>query len=205
VGEKPTTEAGRRVLERISVKVTCAAYHEAGHIVVAGAKGLRLRHEGIIVDSYGEGLACYCKQSDGTDVSRERIIVATFAGFYAESRFRGERGYPTTAPEVWFPRSGDGLYASRLLSEISVEHLLNWNVPATQAKLQNESKQLIEEHWSAVEALAASLLAKEFEIWKPLKSGAVLSQAATAMYLSGEEVVRILGWHGMTAILVTEC
>jgi hypothetical protein len=63
------------------------AYHEAGHIVIAAATGLRLRSEGLMIDAVGEGLGCYCKDPGESDVSRERIIISAFAGCFAQNRF----------------------------------------------------------------------------------------------------------------------
>lgn len=191
--------------ETLEVKIECAARHEPGHIVVAAAQGLRLMLEGLILDSFGEGLACYCKQPDGSDDSRKRVIVATFAGFFAERRFREDNGYALTDPEYWFCYSCDGREANQLLSEISLENLLNTNVPATRAKLQSQSKQLVEQHSVAIEALARALLAKDWQDWKPLKSGAKFSRATTAKYLAGEEVVSILKRYGISAVCASEC
>lgn len=78
-------------------------------------------------------------------------------------------------------------------------------MPATQLKLQGQSKQLVEQHWPAVDSLATGLLAKDYEDWKPLKSGMKLSNAKTARYLTGEEVVRILAPHGLIAICDPDC
>lgn len=184
----------------LDVKLESAAHHEAGHIVVAVAQGLKLRQEGIMVDSGGEGLACYCRKPDGSDILRERIIVATFAGFYAEMRFRHERGYAMADPEEWFYNSCDGREARGLLSELAIEHLSNGNVPATQLKLRGQSKERVEQHWAAVKSLATALLAKDYEAWRPLKSGMTLSSAKIARYLAGDEVVRMLAPHGLIAI-----
>lgn len=191
--------------EPLDVKLECAVHHEPGHIVVAVALGLKLRLEGIIVDSCAQGLACYCRKPNGSDILRERVIVATFAGFYAEMRFRQERGYAIADPAEWFHNSCDGREARGLLSELSIEHLSNGSVPATQLKLQSQSKQLVEQHWAAVESLATALLAKNYEDWKPLKSGMKLSNAKTAKYLTGEEVVRIMALHGLIAICDSDC
>ena len=85
--------------EDLDVKMRRAAHHEAGHLVIAAVKELRLRPEGLSVDPLGEGLACYHKEPNGSDISRERIVVATFAGFYAEKLFCEEHGYPILAPD----------------------------------------------------------------------------------------------------------
>ncbi len=180
------------VPDDVDVKVMRAAHHEAGHIVIAATQKLRLRPEGLGVDLRGEGLACYCKRPDDSDLSRERVIVATFAGYYAERRFCEERGYPASAPDQWFLHSLDGLEAREVISELSDEYLANENVPTIQRNLQSRSEQLVEEHWVAIAALAAALLAKEPEPLMPLKSGGVWSQERTARYLSGQEMVGTL-------------
>jgi len=191
--------------EPLAVKLECAAHHEAGHIVAAVAQGLKLRPEGIIVDSCGEGLACYCRKPDGSDILREHIIVATFAGFYAEMRFRQEHGYAIADPEEWFLNSCDGREARGLLSELAIEHLSNGNVPETQLRLCGQSEKLVEQHWAVVKSVATALLAKDYEDWKPLKSGMKLSSAKTARYLAGEEVVRVLAPHRLIAICDLDC
>ncbi len=191
--------------EGLHVKLKCAAHHEAGHIVIAAAQELRLRPEGVTVDPRGEGLACFCKQPDGSDLSRERISIATFAGFYAERRFREACSYPAPDPVDWFLNSLDGSEARKLISEISVENLSNRSVPATQGKLQLRSEQLVEQHWLAIKALATALLAKEWEPLKPLKSGATWSLETTAKYVAGEEVVTILGRYGIAAACNPDC
>lgn len=191
--------------EPLELKIQCAAHHESGHIVVAAVQGLRLRPEGLMVDFLGEGLACYCREVDGSDALRERVLTATFAGYYAEKQFREQRGYAVLDLEYWSYWSFDGGEARQLLSEISLENLTNGNVPATRTKLQAESKRLVERHWAAIEALAGVLLAKEWEYWKPLKSGASLSAATTAKYVRGQEVVDVLAQHGISAICDPHC
>jgi hypothetical protein len=81
--------------EDLSQRLTVVAHHEAGHIVIASALCLPLRPEGISLDPQGHGLACYCKHPDGTDVSRERVILSTFAGCFAQDRFSQENALPT--------------------------------------------------------------------------------------------------------------
>jgi len=51
-------ERNPSVPEDVDVKVECAAYHEAGHMVIAAVQQLSLRPEGLCVDPRGEGLAC---------------------------------------------------------------------------------------------------------------------------------------------------
>ena len=193
------------VPEDVDVKLKRAAHHEAGHIVVAAAQGLRLRPEGLSVDPSGEGLACYCKQPDGSDLLRERISVATFAGFYAERRFCEARSYPLPDAADWFRDSLDGREARKLISEMSVENLSERSVPVTQGKLQLQSQQLVEQHWPAIEALATALLARDWEPLRPLKSGGAWSKETTAKYVAGDEAVRILERYGLPAVCDADC
>src|SRR5579872_6045809 len=74
--------------------MSISARHEAGHVVAAAAVGLRLRSEGVMIDTDAAGLGCYCKQPDDSDLSRERVILSTFAGCFAENHFREEQKYP---------------------------------------------------------------------------------------------------------------
>src|ERR1700679_4173771 len=81
--EEPVTAAP----DDIETKLSAVAHHEAGHMVIAAAVGLPLKPGGLSIDRVGEGLACYCFRPDETAVSQERVILATFAGWYAQKRF----------------------------------------------------------------------------------------------------------------------
>jgi hypothetical protein len=59
-------------------------------MVLAALGKWPLRPEGLMVDPQGWGLACYAKEPEESDVSREGVVLATFAGFKAENRFRAE-------------------------------------------------------------------------------------------------------------------
>lgn len=192
------------VLEDVDEKLECAAHHEAGHVAIAAAEGLRLRSEGIFVDPLGEGLGCYCKEPDGSDLSRKRIIVATFAGFYAQGHFCEERSRPAPYQD-WFLYSTDGLEARTMLCDLSLGSLSNGSVPATQTDLQERSEQLVGRHWVAIKALATALLAKDWEPQKPLKSGGKWSDAAVAKYLRGQEIVGLLAHCGIAAACDPDC
>jgi hypothetical protein len=76
----------------IKTKLSAVAHHEAGHMVIAAAVGLAMRAAGFGIDPEGQGLACYCFRPEDTDVSRERVLLATFAGWYAQQRFCDLRG-----------------------------------------------------------------------------------------------------------------
>ena len=56
-----------------------SAYHEAGHIVVAGAVGSDLRPRGIVIDkvqNVTDGLACYWEDTE----EAETVLLALRAG-----------------------------------------------------------------------------------------------------------------------------
>jgi hypothetical protein len=95
-------ESGEQVAAKtddLDTRLTIAAHHEAGHIVIAAAMELRLRPEGIMVDKGAWGLACFYKEPDESDESKESIIVATVAGYLAQKRFCEEHGYSCPLPD----------------------------------------------------------------------------------------------------------
>jgi ATP-dependent Zn protease len=70
-----------------------AAYHEAGHAVIAALQGLWLRTRGIHVDQEGNGITYYGHRLPGDfsnsardQQERERTIVALHAGRIAQVR-----------------------------------------------------------------------------------------------------------------------
>lgn len=182
------------MLEDGEAKQERTAHHEPGHVVVAAVQGLRLRPEGIMVDPSGYGLGCYCKDPNGSDLLRKRIIVAMFAGYYAEKHFCKEHSYPILEPNIWFRENQDGYDARLLIDKISTENLLNGSVFATHLELQSQSERLVEQRWAAIKSLATRLLAKKWEPLRPLESGSTWSQEneSTAKYVIGQEVSA--GW-----------
>jgi hypothetical protein len=148
-----------------------------------------------MVDPVGWGLACYYKDPDESDQSREQIIIATLAGFAAEKRFREERSYPARGfMDVTLNR--DNVEARTLLTRLA------GNYASNEASLNNRLQDLIGQHWLVIEALAAALLAKDWEPLRPLKSGGKWSHenASIAKYVTGEEAVRVLAQHRIAAV-----
>jgi hypothetical protein len=177
----------------------CGAHHESGHIVVAAVQGLRLRPEGIMVDSCGWGLACYNKEPEDTTDSIERVIVTSLAGLAAERRIREECSYPQR--DELDKIFGDDARTSRiLLGRLVGDYYAN------ECRLEMRLNGLIESHWRAIKALAAVLQAKGVERIKPLKSGDSWSSPGqtTAKYVEGVEVVRVLSGYGIDAVCETE-
>jgi hypothetical protein len=179
------------------------AHHEAGHLVTAVAQGLELRVDGLAVDARGEGLACYCKQPGESDSQREKVIIATFSGYNSELRLCAETGYAGPA-EMQIALSCDGREARSIISSLSY---LSPSKTAFQIEeeLQQRSRDLIAEFWTAISSLASALLAKEWEPIRALPSGGVWSQVDTAKYLDGQTVAAILGSHDIAARVVEVC
>jgi hypothetical protein len=187
-----------------NLRFSCTAHHEAGHIAVAAAQGLKLRPEGFAMDILGEGLACYCKKPEDSDLSRERIIIATFAGYKAQTRFCTQRGClnPDAEREIF---SCDWREARDLLSGLSSCYAPLDNIPAIQAGLEVRSGQIVEENWPVIEALAAELMSKEWGPVKPLGSGGIWSTQVIARYVDGVESIHVLKRFGISAMLTADC
>ena len=196
--------AKESIAEDLEAKIRIAAHHEAGHAVMAARLGLRLRAEGIVVGRDAEGLACYCKQPDGPDASVEAHVLASFAGCYAENFFRGLHGYQIRDQETitW---SLDWNEARAMEGSFSWDYLGSRTVQVVHSLLEVRAQGLIAANWLTIAKLAEALLIKEWEPKRTLKSGAQWSNATTAKYLLGEEIVKILGGLGINASFVTEC
>ena len=162
------------------------AHHEAGHIVVAAVQGLKLRPEGLSVDERGEGLACYCKDPGDSDIERERVIIATFAGLNSEARFCNEQGFPVPEEmqQIFSQDSKEARENISRLSSLSLER----TAFQIEAELQASSEAIILQYWSAIRSVAAALLDRDWEPIRALKSGSVWSLAEKARYLAGDEL-----------------
>lgn len=179
------------------------AHHEAGHIVIAAQCGIGLRADGIMLDREAAGLACYCKEPEDSDASREKVILSTFGGHMAEHRFCKKHSYPLRAYfEIIF--SPDWKEARGIITKLSGEYCAGRGRDAVQKALENQSESAVEQNWGIIERVAGALLARNWEPVKPLKSGTQWSQQSEAKYLIGEEVAAILSKCGIVAQL-SEC
>ncbi len=199
IGEQAAVKA-----EEMDTTIRIAVYHEAGHAVVAAALGIGLRAEGIMVGADARGLACICKEPDGTDASRERIILAMYSGAFAQKAFCQKHGY-SFPEELGVILGGDATEARGIETKFSWEYLGARSIPQVDAILQQESNQLVAAHWPAIEAVAEMLATRQWESLKPLKSGGEWSKASLAKYVSGEELVQILKRFNIDAVCVLEC
>jgi hypothetical protein len=175
---------------------------KAGHIAIAAAQGLKLRPEGFAMDPLGEGLACYCKHPDNSDQSRERIIVTSFAGYKAQHRFCQEHFYSDPDAERVID-SCDWREARTLITGLSSRY--PGTVEVIRSKLEDRSGQFVERNWSAIKALAATLMGKTWEPVRPLKSGGMWSTQMIAKYVDGTEAISILRGFGIDAACDADC
>lgn len=131
-------------------------------------------------------------------------MLASFAGYYAENYFRNLQGYQTRDYEtlMW---SLDWNEARGIESRFSWDYLAGRKIQTVHAVLETKAEQLVVANWSAIAVLAKSLLDKQWEPKKALRSGAQWSDAAMAKYVLGEEIVEILSGLGINAVCVQEC
>jgi hypothetical protein len=177
-------------------EVECAVYHEAAHMAIAAFYGLTLRPDGFMVDAGGHGLSRYKTQPDEADHSREGVAVSSFAGFYADERYRLERSYPALTPTDII-LSDDWIAARKVIQKMSAEYMPGNNPMLIQAKLENRSKHLVERYWPVIQELADALLGKEPQPTKILDTGEMWSEENSARFVTGEETVLLLARHGI--------
>jgi hypothetical protein len=157
-----------------------------------------------MVDTDAEGLACYCKEPEESDHSRERVMLATFAGCYAQNRFCGANGYPALEDPARIG-SGDWYEARRISIKLSDAYLADQGIKAAHESIERQSETLVAERWPIIETVAEALLAKDWEPVKPLKSGGRWASGELAKYLIGDEVINIVVRFGITATRVQDC
>jgi hypothetical protein len=173
--------------------------------VIAAAMGLRLRPEGIMVDKGAWGLACFYKEPDESDESKESIIVATVAGYLAQKRFCEEHGYSCPLPDdLEVTLSPDSKEARGIETNLSRQYLGKRTVPEVHELLQQRAAELVLQHWPAIEAVAREVASTSLAPLKPLKSGTQWSDQTSARSLPGDEVVKIVERFGIKAVCVTE-
>lgn len=190
--------------EQREVRVNITARHEAAHAVIAAVLGLRLRSEGMAVDRDGEGLTCYCKQPGETDSSRQRIVIATHAGFRAQKRYSEQNGHqvPDEMARAW---SDDSKWARKVGGSFSDAYLGERGFGAVDMDLDAAAEDMVGRYWDVIEALAQALLAKDWEPVKPLGSGGTWATATEAKYLVGADIVSELKNWKIPATCVDEC
>lgn len=169
------------------------AYHEAGHVVVAAARGLPLSRHGMHLDSDGRGMAYYkfrkTKRFYGgpSKISRDDTLVATFAGLIAQQKF-----YPECSV---LGADDDNNFIDEHFQEMDAEDSfpsLSCASLMAQTELRQESEKLVERHWAAIIALATALLAEPDTPRYSNEPDPNWSRSQFEKMLSGERIIAIL-------------
>ena len=180
--------------------VNSAAYHEAGHTVIAAVQGLWLRVRGIHVDSEGSGKTYYAHRLPG-DLSnsakdqeeREKTIVALHAGRIAQLRV-----FPECPDENWAADVGvvtallDEMFATDVTARFAADE-----------GLQQNAYDLVGRHWAPIHSLATELISKPWTEQPPIEINENWSRGKTKKerWLPGSELIRILSGFGITTEL----
>lgn len=177
--------------------IESVAYHEAGHVVVAAVLGLRLGRHGIRLDREGRGMSYYEFRSPRSwadavpKIDIKATIVATLAGLIAQMKF-----YPECSTHG---ATDDETIVDLLLKEQHPNDIIGVETLA-RMRLQKESVELVDEHWSAIEAIAKALWAKQFTP-RQIEPEPMWSHSADEKVLDGLEIVSILADFHISAQL----
>jgi hypothetical protein len=164
-----------------------AAYHEAGHIIIAAVLGLKLKPGGIVItDDLGKGAAFYetrwpeTKYGDNPEfherfakkIDRKNSILAAFAGQIAQEKF------DLNSPAY----DADDLekIIEPLLQEEREEQPVSHDICE---ELRAESDRLVIKHWKVIAEIAKKVLAKKEDNFESR--------------LSRDEIVPILKKYGI--------
>jgi hypothetical protein len=86
-----------------------------------------------------------------------------------------------------------------LEGKFSFGYLGDGNIQAVHDELEAKAEEIIAQYWPAIEALAQTLLGRDWEPKKPFESGTQWSESESAKYVTGEEVVDVLAGLGIMA------
>jgi hypothetical protein len=190
--------------------ISSSAYHEAGHIVIAAVQEMPMRNLGAHMDSLGCGKAFYWRRvpdgsrnNVGTDIERERTVIATSAGCIAQKRFYGEGLSEDLRKYIEFSATSDTNLVIELLQEMYSGNNAAWF--QARKHLFEQSAQLVDSHWKAIETLAKSLLSRN---WEPRQmqtdADGKWSVDKREKWMHGIEIVEILKPFGISAFIVDD-
>jgi hypothetical protein len=146
-----------------------AAHHEAGHIVVATALGLRLQGYGMHIDKVGTGRSFYQFCNPKIQLSSSHIpdyvlrkgessIKSFFAGPIAQKEFcRREKN--TSCSNV--SAADDHDLIQELVRNLYCNQPPEWR-DAKSNELEGLAGDLVDKHWEAIKAVANALLATDW-------------------------------------------
>jgi len=174
--------------------VKSAAYHEAGHVVVAALQGMPLQEAGIRVDSEGSGVSHYWHRCPGDhatapsdQLERERTIIALHAGRISQTRYLGGADCPENA---W---ASDNATICKLLEEMQPTGVSARR--RADAKLRCKAEEIVSNNWEAIKCLAEAVLGKTPQ---PQADQSGCGRKAERR-MSGSEVKKLLEEFGICA------
>jgi hypothetical protein len=178
--------------------VESVAYHEAAHVVVAAVQQIPLREGGIRIDQKGSGFShCGVVKPDGStklgaEPKREKTIRSTRAGYIAQERF-----YLRFFDRL--PPSGSSTDTDGINTLVEEMYSGKTACEDAKSKLFAEAQQLVEKYWQAIEALAQTLLKKEWETQAPPSGERRWSTQLAQKKMDGAEVVVLLQQYQISA------
>jgi hypothetical protein len=154
-----------------------AAFHEAGHLLVAVRLSVKiLRNIGICIDDCGRGYAATCLRhnpSDDFPVPRKIEVKVLLAGRIAEKQFDPKSSGNSA--------KGD----ENRIRELQAEDPNLSNL----TPLEEASQKLIKADWVVIKRLAERLLMKKLQ---PRLEREPWTECEFARYLSGDEISEVL-------------
>lgn len=168
-----------------------SAYHEAGHVVVGAVEKIPLRKDGIRIDQKGAGYSHYKTlllsgaSNIGSDPRRESAIRSTQAGYFAQEQYY-RRFFNHLPPSG---SSEDEKYINGLLEEMysDRDQFLD-----SKSRLAAETQHLVQRYWQAIEAVAQTLLKKEWRSQAPPSGERRWSAQLLQKKMDGYEIVVLL-------------
>jgi len=178
-----------------------AAYHEAGHVVIAAVEQSPLKNNGIRIDQKGNGFSHFATvqptgvSNVGADPLRESAVRSTRAGFAAQERFF-LRYFKILSSQG---AGSDERYIEKLLYEMysDTSVVLNQKI-----KLYGETAALVDNHWPPIEALARKLWIKTWTNPAPASGERRWSQQLLEKKMDGSEVVDVLQQFKINAKMI---
>lgn len=185
-----------------------AAYHEAGHIVVAAGQGLRLRSLGMHIDLDGRGIAFYeRRKSDdgyGVDELGTRTVISLFSGLMAQQKFD-----PASSDASG---SEDQDEIRRLLTRMYIPPLYagkeaflaaHAECSNAEADLRRIAGEMVTLHWATIEALAQAVWERPLTL-QDAHQPEPWSDLDHEKTLCGNDIAEILLSRGVHAIVVDD-
>jgi hypothetical protein len=160
-----------------------------------------LQNTGIHIDTLGEGITFYLHREPGdlrngsTDITeRQRTIIALKAGYRAHLK-----GWPAAPGGAALnDQSKEGMLLNEMYSSDPKART------DADIKLEAESRRLIDQHWSAIEALAECLLSKPLTPIPPEIKAKWRTLDSHERWMNGSEIAALLQTFRLSPIVRDE-